>query len=125
MNDADERIVQAWNLLQKNWWAHEKVFGACEKQPQRAWRLLGRMAELASTEDLVGDLGAGPLEDFVRLHAPRFIGQIERRAKENPRFRRALQKVYLPAANDIVSSRLFALGVISVDAKHRAKWQAG
>ena len=125
MNEADEKVVRAWNLLQKNWWAHEKVYGACEKQPRRAWRLLGRMAELASTDELVGDLGAGPLEDFVRLHAPQFINQIERRAKESSRFRQALKSVYLPAASDIVSSRLFALGVISIDAKQRAKWQAG
>ena len=83
------------------------------------------MADLATTAELVGDLGAGPLEEFIRSHAPQFIRQIERRAAQHPRFRRALRSVRLPRANDTVSSRLFALGVEPVDVKPEKKWQAG
>lgn len=123
MTARDEDLVRAWNRLQRNWWAHGEVFRACKTQPHRAWRLLGRMAELATTDELVTDLGAGPLEDFVRAHAPKFIRQIERRAKECPKFRRALRNVYLPQATDAVSSRLLALGVIAIKTKP-AQWQS-
>jgi len=51
-------------------WGPPQVFRACDKQPRRAWRLLGRLADLATTPELVSDLGAGPLEDFIRSHAP-------------------------------------------------------
>jgi hypothetical protein len=125
LNERDERTVRAWNRLQRSWWAHGDVFGACEKQPQRAWRLLGRMADLATTTELVQDLGAGPLEDFIRNYAPQFIGQIERRAAHHARFRRALLSVRLPRAKDAVSARLFALGVEPVDVKPEKAWQAG
>lgn len=124
MTKRDEEVVRAWNRLQKSWWAHEEVFGACQKQPQRAWRLLGRIADVATTEELVADLGAGPLEDFMRNHAPKFIRQIEHRAARQVRFRRALHSVFLPRAGDDVSARLFALGVKAINAK-RANWQAG
>ena len=125
MNKRDERTVRAWNRLQRNWWAHGEIFRACEKQPRRAWRLLGRMADLATTAELVEDLGAGPLEEFIRSHAPQFIRQIERRAAEHPRFRRALRSVQLPRAQDAVSSRLFALGIEPVDIKPEKEWQTG
>jgi hypothetical protein len=125
LNERDERTVRAWKQLQRNWWAHGEVFDACDKQPRRAWRLLGRMADLATTTELIQDLGAGPLEDFIRNHAPQYIGQIERRAAQHARFRRALRCVRLPRAKDRVSSRLFALGVEPVDVKPEKAWQAG
>jgi hypothetical protein len=59
---------------------------------------------------LIRDLGCGPLEDFVRLHAPAFIHQIEIRAADDDRFARALKYVWLPNAGDDVSQRLLALG---------------
>ena len=120
----DKEIVRAWNQLQLNWWAHEEVFDACHEKPRRAWRLLGYLADAAVNKELVGDLGAGPLEDFIRLHAPQFISPIEARARANRRFRRALTKAYLPKATDPVSLRLFRLGMIAIDTE-KAKWQAG
>ena len=125
LNERDERAVRAWNQLQRNWWAHGEIFDACVREPRRAWRLLGRMAELAATTELIQDLGAGPLEGFIRSHAPQFIGQIERRAAQHPRFRRALRCARLPRARDPVSSRLFALGVEPVDVKPEKGWQEG
>ena len=83
-NERDEQVARAWNRLQRNWWAHDEVFRACDKQPRRAWRLLGRLADLATTPELVSDLGAGPLEDFIRSHAPQFIAQIEHTERAHP-----------------------------------------
>jgi hypothetical protein len=124
MSKRDFEIVRAWNHLQRNWWAHKEVFDECAKHPRRAWRLLGCLADAASSKELIGDLGAGPLEDFIRLHAPKYISQIEARARKSRRFRQALSRAYLPIATDAVSVRLFKLGVIAIDAK-KAKWQAG
>jgi hypothetical protein len=120
----DERVVRAWNRLQRNWWAYDEISDACAKQPRRAWRLLRRMADLASSAELIQDLGAGPLEDFIRSHAPHFIGQIERLAAEHARFRQALRCARLPHATDPVSARLFALGMDPVDVKPLKGWQA-
>jgi len=125
MTDSDDRTARAWNQVQLNWWAYDEVYAACSRQPRKAWRLLCRIADLAATEELTGDLGAGPLETFIRDHAPAFIGQIERRAAQQERFRRALRSVRLPRATDAVSLRLFALGVEPIDVPPEKKWQAG
>jgi hypothetical protein len=117
-----EGIAKAWIQVQRNWWGYMEVQHACERHPRKAWQLLCRLAELTTTDELVEDLGAGPLEDFVRYHAPAFVGQIERRAATNERFRRALKIVRLPRAGDSVSRRLFALGCNPIDVPP-AKWQ--
>jgi ribosomal protein S18 acetylase RimI-like enzyme len=121
---SDEQVARAWNRLQENWWAYEQLERVCERQPHRAWRLLGVLSRRATTPMLVRDLGCGPLQDFVRYHAPAYIDEIERRCAENARFRRALKKAYLPKAVDEVSRRLFALGCKPVSGK-LAPWQAG
>jgi hypothetical protein len=115
-------VASAWVQLQRNWWAYDEVQDAVENRPRKAWLLLGRIADLASTRELENDLGAGPLEDFVRRHAPKYIGQIERRASEHERFRRAMGWVRLPRARDPVSQRLFALKCRPIEGD-LARWQ--
>src|SRR5262245_58679052 len=107
---TDAQVARAWMRIQTNWWAYKNVLDACQNKPRRAWRLLEALTKYATTAALITDLGAGPLEDFIRKHAPAFICQIERRCAENPRFKRALRKAWLPKATDSVSRRLFALG---------------
>jgi hypothetical protein len=122
-NDDLLGIARAWVRVQRNWWAYDEVQDAVENHPRRAWALLGLLADLAASDELVDDLGAGPLEDFVCAHAPKFIGQIERRAVEHDRFRRALHSVLLPRASDPVSRRLLALGCRPFDGGGLAPWQ--
>jgi uncharacterized protein DUF6869 len=120
---TDREIALAWVRIQKDWWAFDNVHDSVRDRPRRAWRLLDALTRLATTPMLVRDLGCGPLEDFVRLHAPAFIRQIERRCAENSRFRRALSHAWLPRATDDISIRLLALGIKPIDTK-LAAWQA-
>jgi len=113
--DRDFRVARAWVKVQQNWWAWNELRDAVENRPRTAWRLLGHLADLAATSELVNDLGAGPLEDFVRAHAPKYIAQIERRASAHRRFRRAIQWVRLPRASDAVSQRLLTLGCCPIE----------
>lgn len=72
---------------------------------------------------MIRDLGCGPLEDFVRMHAPGYISQIESRAAEDVRFARALRHVQFPRGDDGVSRRLMALGC-KVRAFKLEPWQS-
>ena len=121
---TDDEVVRAWNRLQRNWWAYDEISEAVRERPVRAWRLLGKMAEAARDEGLADDLGCGPLQDFIRKYGPAFIDRIERRAREQKRFAKALKSAWLPKASDPVSTRLFAMGVIAIGAR-REKWQTG
>ena len=123
-NKRDEQIVRAWKRFQLNWWASDELQDANRHTPERAWRLLGKVAKAATNDELANALGAGPLQDFIRHHAPRFIDRIERRAKKERWFGEALKSAWLPRAGDRVSMRLFELGVIAIGAS-REKWQTG
>jgi hypothetical protein len=114
-NKTDQEVARAWVRVQENWWAFNSVHDACDARPRRAWRLLDAVSRLATTPMLVRDLGCGPLEDFVRRHAPAFIAQIERRCSEDSRFRKALSHAWLPRASDSVSRRLLALGMKPIE----------
>jgi hypothetical protein len=62
--------------------------------PRRGWPIL--LALLAAVpEDLIADVGCGPLENFIHFHGVEFAGELEREARENPRFRRAVINVNL------------------------------
>jgi hypothetical protein len=118
-----DRLARAWIALQRNWWAHGELGDLCASSPVEAWQVLVRLAVLCDSDELTEDLGAGPLEDFIRFHAPTYIDAIDDLARQNAAFRTALQHVLLPDAGDPISKRLFALGVRPVSAD-RAPWQA-
>ena len=82
-------LARAWVRVQRNWWAYGHVQDAVENHPRRAWHLLGHLADLAASDELVDDLGAGPLEDFVQAMPRSSSARFERRAVEHDRFRRA------------------------------------
>lgn len=72
----------------------DAIWAALSTDGARAWTLILRLlADLP--EDTVNFLGAGPLEEFVRLRAAEFIEQIEREHARNPRFRTALFEIWL------------------------------
>ena len=120
--DIDD-VARAWVALQRNWWAYERLGTLCTDHPDDAWLVLAHLAAICDSDDLAEDLGAGPLEDFVRLHAPAFLPVIVDLAERSATFRKALGFVRLPQSDDPVSQRLFGLGVQSL-ATERAPWQA-
>ena len=76
-------------------------------RPDRAWPLL--LALLAAVpEDVVDRVGCGPLETFIHLHGAAFAAELEREARENPRFREAVLNVELRqgALPAVVEARL-------------------
>ena len=119
--DNPKQIARAWIVYQRNWWAYEKAQNLCWRHPVKAWDLLQHLLELADTKEMILDIGAGPLEDFIRHHAPAYIKRIESLAAINNRFRKALRNVWIPASNDGVSKRLVNLGCIPLDLSNKQK----
>lgn len=110
-----KQIARAWVVFQRNWWAYNQVVALCREHPQKAWALIQHLLVLADTKELILDVGAGPLEDFIRAHASTYIKRIEMLAANNIRFRKALRNVWIPASNDDVSIRLVKLGCIPLE----------
>jgi len=64
--------------------------------PIRAWNLTLALIN-AAPDDLLGYVGAGPLEDTIDIHGATLIDKIEERAAQDRRFRFCLGGIYLAA----------------------------
>jgi Family of unknown function (DUF6869) len=110
MGDETERISQAWLTYQRNWWAWEGLQQAIESRPNEAWQIILRLVEEADSDDLIGAIGAGPLEDFVGKHGPSFLSQIREEAARNGKLRAALKHGWLTPSENSVVKDLVELG---------------
>ncbi len=62
-----------------------------------AWTVVVGLVEAASGDtDTLGLIGAGPLEDLVRLHAVPLLDRAEEEARRNPAFAEALRVTRYP-----------------------------
>ena len=102
-----EEIVQAWCQYQMrphipgvededpDWWAVELLMDSCfQSDEQRLRTTLDLLIDRAPNDDVLAVAAAGPLEDFLRADEDR-LRWIERHAEESPRFRQALQRVWV------------------------------
>lgn len=75
-----------------------------------AWAIVLKLVELADDDELLGDIGANPLEYLIEHHGPLLIDAIEAGAKLKPRLRQALSAVWLSESDSEVARRFTALG---------------
>lgn len=75
-------------------WASEAILEAIWHDPETAWQLILNIIKRDSSEMVLFDVGAGPLENLLNYHAERFIDRIESEARINEAFRTALSGVW-------------------------------
>ncbi len=66
-----------------------------ESRPDTAWDFILALIEEAPNEDVLLWIGAGPLEDLLKMHGEAFIAAAEARAMQDPRFLYSLRNVYI------------------------------
>lgn len=76
-----------------DFWAWVVANELVEAQPARGWRVVCALVGAAPPGEVLGDVGAGPLEDMIRRH-PTYHAQIVSRAKRDPKFRQCLGNVW-------------------------------
>jgi hypothetical protein len=104
----DERVVDSWFIREEAFWAWERVGDIVENDPQLAWRVILLLIGDAPSDEVLGSVAAGPLEDFLRLHCEHFIEHVEARARTDDRFRMALQGVWKTEMSDALWARVQA-----------------
>jgi hypothetical protein len=86
--------AQAWVVYQQTFWAYDQLRRLTEEEgPDAIWPLLMEIVQQGS-ENAVGNLGAGLLEDLLRDHGPSVIDRIERAAADSRQFRYCLSHVW-------------------------------
>jgi hypothetical protein len=64
------------------------------EEPELAWNLVLQILAKRPNEPTLGVLAAGPLEDLIEYHGPRFIERIEDLAKRDANFKHLLDGVW-------------------------------
>ncbi len=95
--DEDERLLEAWFTYEDHFWAFDAMSSLVREEPEQAWLILLRMLESAS-DDRVGNLAAGPLEDLLHGYGAQFIDRIAAEARTNAKLRLALQGVWISSS---------------------------
>src|SRR5262245_21265456 len=113
----DVVLAEAWIALQHakrgsddhdaKFWSHEEMHRLRESDPERCWLVILKVFEQARTSDFVlSNLAAGPLEDLLADHGERFIERVETLARQEPRFRFLTQMVWRNSISTAVWARL-------------------
>jgi hypothetical protein len=99
MSDGDT------DLAAKYWagddFARDEVRDMATYEPERFFALLPAIVAAAPSDDALGTLGAGALEDFVHLHGASFIARLEELAQRVPRLVTALSGMWLGDDADV------------------------
>jgi len=95
-----ERFIDAWFLYEETFWAWGKVNELIEQDPEPAWRVILHIIELSESDDQLGVVSAGPLEDLLSQHGEHFIERAEQLAASNRRFRECLGRVWQSTMSD-------------------------
>jgi hypothetical protein len=91
---SDEDLVQAWlrhaqDRKREDFWAWDRMNAIVLSDAKHGWRLICDLIQRAN-DDILGDIGVGPIEDLVHEHHTAVIDEIVKEARNNPRFRAAL-----------------------------------
>jgi len=101
------RLASAWLEHRALQWSfdevHEVVTGA---DAGRAWDLILHLVRDARSDYALWVIGAGPIEDFLRLNGESWIEEIEVKAANDPKFRYALRRAWKGSNPDAVWERI-------------------
>ena len=104
MWQTDAEVAHAWwseptsdGLALYETPAHDYVVELLEGGATGAVDLLQALVDAAPSEDALVHLGAGPVEDLVSQyrHGQAVVAEVERHARQDPRFARAVSAVWL------------------------------
>ena len=104
-----EGLARSWIAFQRNWWAWDKLDDYCRNNANAAWSVLKVLTELADTDELLEDIGVGPLEDFINNYAESHIEELEKAAAQSG-MGKALSHASIRDSENPLSARLAALG---------------
>jgi hypothetical protein len=89
--------------------AHKKMYALTRNDPEMAWSIIKIMWKLDSSEKILANIAAGPLEDLLVYHGEKFIDRVEEAAQNDPIFKKMLGAVWQNAIPDDVWNRIKAV----------------
>lgn len=89
------------------WWAAERVMNWLHEDGHESlWSFILATYQRDISEQVIGNLAAGPLEDLLTERGEEYIGKIELLARRDPRFNHLLGGVWKNAISEDVWMRV-------------------
>ena len=101
-----ERLPQGSAEREAQFWAFVRLSELVRDAPETAWQVITAIWQRDSSEVLLADLAAGPMEDLLALHGGWFIDRIETLARKEPIFKKLLGSVWKSDIADEVWRRI-------------------
>ncbi|HEY0702487.1 MAG TPA: hypothetical protein VGD60_06950 [Candidatus Acidoferrales bacterium] len=110
--DAEELAIAYLHYFEtkrkEDRWAWAEVDDLVRRDPQNGWEVTRILVNRSTSEEALGFVAAGPLEDLLKKHGSALIDRIEDECRENDRLRVALSGVSI-GADKPVFERWYAL----------------
>jgi len=112
----DSRVVQGWIALQHTdekspdyerlfeFW--DTVSDLVHERPDAAWLFVLEVLKADTSNTIMENLSAGPLEDLLAQHGPKLIERVEVEARANPKFAYLLGGVWKNAMSEEIWQRV-------------------
>src|SRR5207249_9413511 len=94
---------------QNSWWAFDEVDTLCRQSPDAAWNFILAALARDRSDEILGMLSAGPLEDLIARHGALLIDRVEAEARRNPLFANLLGGVWQNTMPDDIWARVRAV----------------
>ena len=97
---------------QKVFWAIETLMDLTEEDPEMAWEIILAILEEDSSEKILGNVAAGPLEDLMCVYGEEIMDRIESQAQRDPVFKKCMAGVWLDSRDTLVWRRFYEIAGI-------------
>lgn len=114
-----ESLANAWIAMHlapqdseeyhRNFWAYDQLSELCHDDPDSCWVVIKAIRRLDSSDLILSNVAAGPLEDFLVVHGKSYIGRLEAEASTDPQLCELLAAVWKNDIEDAVWERVARL----------------
>lgn len=99
-----EEVIKTWIKLTKSkhdseeyhyhFWAFDYISLAVHREPEEAWKIILGILKADSSDIILQNLSAGPLEDLLVFHGKDFIERIKQEVTSNKMFAKLIGGVW-------------------------------
>ena len=92
-----------------DYWAFEQMEDLIHSDPETAWSYILEIMEFETSDNILGNLAAGPLEELLYNHGNKFIDRVELLARQEPKFTKLIKGVWVSEMPKSIKTRLIEL----------------
>ena len=97
---------------ESRFWAWEELNDATSESPEIAWTIICEILKKTDSDQVIGNLAAGPLEDMMRYHDRFTMEKIKNEIQGNPKLKKCMADVWLDSNDTNLYKKFYKLAGI-------------